>query len=407
MSRKRIDPSVFDFPVQEFRRGYRSAIYFWRAKRILEQDNHHPQVTMQVFQKRDDMVLCGIDEAIGILKSATGHYRHPQTAYKLFDRYIEIKQSIRHLLYEADYDGYLELTREKMSISRQLDELWVNRFSDIEVKALYDGDDISAWETVMTIEGDYSLFAHLESLYVGVLSRRTLVASNTRKVVQAARGKPVLFFADRFDHWATQGGDGYATHIGGSKGVATDAMAAWYGERGLGTIPHALIACYGGDTALTVKKFRQYIPKVRSISLVDFTNNCVEEALKSARALGDDLYAVRLDTAEDMVDYSLKDLTDIGIDCLKGVTPPLVHRVREALDKEGFNNVKIIVSGGFNPEKIAHFEDLQVPVDFYAVGSWMVKGNADFTADVVRVQGQPLAKVGRMYRPNNRLELVE
>ncbi|MCI0596595.1 MAG: quinolinate phosphoribosyl transferase, partial [candidate division Zixibacteria bacterium] len=92
---------------------------------------------------------------------------------------------------------------------------------------------------------------------------------------------------------------------------------------------------------------------------------------------------------------------------LRGVNPSLVLKVREALDKEGFQHVKIVVSGGFNPDKIKWFEEAKVPVDSYAVGSWILSGNFDFTADVVMVEGKPAAKVGREYRPNTRLKKVE
>jgi len=406
MQKPRLDPSIFDLPVQELRRGYRSAIYFWRAKRILEKDNHHPQVTMQVFQKKDNVVLCGSDEAIAILRSATGCYADYEHAYKLFDRYIELKQTIRHSLHRSDYDNFLNLTAEKKSLSRALDELWIDKFSEIEVKSLYDGDSTGAWETVLTIEGDYSFFAHLESVYLGVLARRTKVAFNTHAVVAAANGKGVLFFADRFDHFAMQGGDGYASHIGGAEGVATDAMAAWYGQRGIGTIPHALIVAYGGDTALATEKFHQHIPDVNVVALVDFDNDCVRTSLETARRLGARLWGVRLDTAENIVDESIKNERNLSEDGKFGVTPRLVEKVRKALDKEGFRQVKIIVSGGFNPDKIRSFESLDVPVDFYAVGSWILSGRFDFTADAVRLNGRNLAKVGREYRPNTRLERV-
>ena len=81
--------------------------------------------------------------------------------------------------------------------------------------------------------------------------------------------------------------------------------------------------------------------------------------------------------------------------------------VRRALDREGFKHVRIVVSGGFTVEKIRHFEEQEVPVDMYGVGSSLFQGRFDFTADVVRVEGKPLAKVGRSYRPNPRLERVE
>ena len=121
--------------------------------------------------------------------------------------------------------------------------------------ALYEGDAIAPWETVMTIEGDYSLFAHLETVYLGCLARRTLVMRNVHEVVEAADGKPILYFPARHDHWLVQTGDGWAAHVAGAIGVSTDAQASWWGGRGVGTVPHGLIAAYGGDTALAARKF--------------------------------------------------------------------------------------------------------------------------------------------------------
>ncbi|HRP07654.1 MAG TPA: hypothetical protein PLL69_04120, partial [Gemmatimonadales bacterium] len=90
-----------------------------------------------------------------------------------------------------------------------------------------------------------------------------------------------------------------------------------------------------------------------------------------------------------------------------GVNPQLVWNVRDALDQAGFPGVSIVVSGGFTVEKIREFEALGVPVDAYGVGSSLFGGRFDFTADVVRYQGQPCAKVGRAWRENPRLEPVE
>ncbi|MCI0329552.1 MAG: quinolinate phosphoribosyl transferase [candidate division Zixibacteria bacterium] len=407
----RLDPSVFDLPVVELRRGYRSGVYFWRTKRILEQDNRHVRCLMQVFQKKEKAIVCGTDEAIAVLKTSSGYYKEAEAVYPLFDRYVELKKNIRQQLAAGDYDGYLKSTAERTELIRRMDDLWISKFSELEVRSLSDGEALGGWETALTIEGDLSYFAHLESVYLGVLARRTKVASNTRAVVEAALGKPVLFFADRFDHFAAQGGDGYASMIGGAKGVATDAMAAWYGDRGLGTMPHALIAAYDGNTVLATEKFARYIPDVPVISLVDFDNNCPATSVAVARKLGQKLWGVRLDTSETIIDYSLA--AEIGGRSgeaeakLRGVNPSLVLKVREALDKEGFQHVKIVVSGGFNPDKIKWFEESRVPVDSYAVGSWILTGSFDFTADVVLVEGKPAAKVGREYRPNTRLKKVE
>lgn len=123
-------------------------------------------------------------------------------------------------------------------------------FHELEIWALQEGDSIDPSETVMTIEGDYVLFAHLETVYLGCLARRTLIMRNVREVVAAAQGKPILYFPARHDHWLVRTGDGWAAHVAGAIGVSTDAQASWWGGYGIGTVPHALIAAYGGDTSL-------------------------------------------------------------------------------------------------------------------------------------------------------------
>jgi nicotinate phosphoribosyltransferase len=274
------------------------------------------------------------------------------------------------------------------------------------VSALHDGDVISPWETVLLIEGPYDAFAHLETLYLGVLARRTKVGTNTRLVVEAARPKEVMFFPARHDHWLVQTGDGYAAHIAGAIGVSTDAQASWWGSEGIGTVPHAIIAAYGGDTVLATRKFAEHMAEdVRLVTLVDFENDCVRTSIEVARALGSRLYGVRIDTSEMLVDTSV--IGQMGRFRPTGVCPQLVWNVRRALDAQGFQQVKIIVSGGFSVDKIHEFERLSVPVDAYGVGSSLFQGRFDFTADVVQHEGQPCAKVGREYRPNPRLELVE
>jgi nicotinate phosphoribosyltransferase len=215
----------------------------------------------------------------------------------------------------------------------------------------------------------------------------------------------VMFFPARHDHWLVQTGDGWAAHIAGAIGVSTDAQASWWGSEGIGTVPHALIAVYGGDTVLATRKFADHIdPSVRLVTLVDFENDCVKTSLDVAEAMGDRLYGVRLDTSEMMVDKSI--LPQMGHFRPSGVCPQLVWNVREALDRRGFGKVRIIVSGGFTAEKIREFERLKVPVDAYGVGSSLFQGRFDFTGDVVLREGRPCAKVGREYRPNPRLEKV-
>jgi len=310
---------------------------------------------MQVFQRRHSL-LGGMDEAIAILK-----------------------------LCSHDWDA-------------------------LQVSALHDGDRIEPWETVMTIEGDYTVFGHLETVYLGVLARRTLISSNTERVLLAANGKPIIFMPARHDHHRVQTGDGYAAYVAGvvlgrEIGVTSDAQASWWGGRGVGTVPHALIAAYDGDTVLAARKFAEWAdPDLHITVLVDFANDSVATALAVADALGPRLWGVRLDTSGQLVDRSLWD--EMGDFDPRGVNERLVRKVRAALDGAGHSDVRIVVSGGFSVEKIEAFERRGVPVDAYGIGSSLIRGENDFTADIVLADGRPTAKVGRRVRPNPRLERV-
>ncbi len=128
-------------------------------------------------------------------------------------------------------------------------------------------------------------------------------------------------------------------------------------------------------------------------------------SLEVARELNDKLWGVRLDTSGTMVDKSV--IQQMGKTPPTGVNSQLVENVRNALDREGFEHVKIIVSGGFNADKITLFEKENVPADAYGVGSAFLFGQYDFTADVVKVDGKDCAKVGRQYLPNERLKKVQ
>src|SRR5687767_2637608 len=354
---ERLAPSIFRLPVEKIRDGYYSDAYFNHTKALLEAEDRHPRVLMQVFQRKDS-VLGGIDEAIAVLKQCCGR--------------------------------------------RGPDGVWAGGWQDIEVRALHEGDELSPWETVMTIEGDYSLFAHLETVYLGCMARRTLIMRNVTEVVEAAAGKPILYFPARHDHWMVQTGDGWAAHIAGAIGVSTDAQASWWGGRGVGTVPHALIAAYGGDTVAAARAFAdRYAGETNVTVLVDFANDSIGTALAVADALGDDLWGVRLDTSDKLADASLQRLH--GDQAATGVNAELVRLTRRALDDHGRRDVRIVVSGGFTADRIRAFEADGVPVDAYGVGSSLIRGANDFTADVVMLDGEPVAKVGRKLNPNPRL----
>ena len=204
----------------------------------------------------------------------------------------------------------------------------------LTVHALHDGDRIEPWETALTIEGDFpALFAHLETVYLGVLTRRTLITTNTARVVEAAN-EPIIFMPARHDH-RVQTGDGYAAYVAGAMvgaeiGVTSDAQASWWGSRSVGAVPHSLIASYGGNTVLAATKFAEWASEdMNIVVLVDFENDSVRTALEVARTLGPRLWGVRLDTSGQLVDRSL--WNEMGDFDPRGVNERLVHKVREAL----------------------------------------------------------------------------
>ena len=234
--RQRLAPEVFDLPVEKMRAGWYTDAYFSHARATLLADDRRPRVLVQVFQKNHAW-LGGMDEAIAILR-----------------------------LCSHDPGG-------------------------LAIRALYDGDRIEPWETVLTIEGDYTTFAHLETVYLGTLARRTLITTNVVRVLEAANGKPIIFMPARHDHHRVQAGDGYAAYVAGritgfEIGVTSDEQASWRGGRGIGTVPHSLIAAFGGDTILAARRFADWAPPDLNVTvLVDFENDSVRTALEVADAL--------------------------------------------------------------------------------------------------------------------------
>jgi nicotinate phosphoribosyltransferase len=337
---------------------------------------------------------------------------------------------------------------------------FVSTWRDLEVVAVQDGvvthygGDPNDVHTVIEIRGCYRDFALLETPILGVLTRASRIATNVYNVLKVCNGKPVLFFPARFDLPEVQSLDGYAywlavqryNHDTGqqmSPLVSTDAQGAWWGGEGGGTVPHAIVACFFADTAESMLAFARHIPpSVPRIALVDFNNDTVRDSLltldamwphyRDALAAGDEegqrrytLNAVRLDTSGALVDASLNRKDP------RGVSPLLVRTVRRAMDnawtrwgvpaaqedvaKSYCQNVGIVVSGGFNREKIARFEAENTPVDYYGVGSTFLRNDSesgtDFTMDVVRlkIDGQwiTMAKVGRSPGDNIDLKLVD
>ncbi len=379
-------------------------------------------VEMQWFTRRKPFsVVAGVDKALAMLETGTGYFEG-DTFHSTWDQ-MEV---------EAVHDG--EIVR-------------------------YGGDPRRVLP-VLKMRGRYRDFALLETPTLGALTRGTRVATNVYNVLVAARGKPVLFFPARFDAHEVQAADGYSYNIavqrfnldyGGQLGsfISTDAQGDWWGGFGGGTIAHAAIAAFLGDTAETMLAFAATRPpEVSRIALVDFLNDCVgttldvmDKMFARYRALTDagrpeeaakfKLFGVRPDTGGTMRDVAVPPLGAKELDM--GVNPRLCFFLRSAIDQawqrwelEGdwvgraqqwCRDVKIVVTGGFGADKIRRFEDLAVPVDIYGVGSSLFSNsdtdgtNTDFTCDIVRVQIEgrwyDMAKIGRQACDNPALERLQ
>jgi len=446
---KRLPPEVFQLDAERLPRGWYSDKYFLNIANLLAHlakegytfagsvsdgalppgiDPHKVrtgdiEVEMQVFTRRRPFsVVAGVDEALAILRVATGYYDADDRFVSTYDQ-LEI---------EAAPDG---------------------------VRVPYAGDPRDV-RPVLRIRGRYRDFAVLETPILGALTEATRVATNVYAVLDAARGKDVLFFPARFAHYKLQALHGYAYSLAvqaydrennrrSQRSISTDEQGAWWGGRGGGTIAHSAIACFLGATAETMVEFCRYEPAhIPRVALVDFHNDCVGTTLRvMARmfplylaawrdgnrdeAARYRLSGVRPDTGGTLRDESVEPLGDKRLDL--GVNPRLVHNLRRAIDnawrdwsvpfewldeaRAWCHAVKIVVTGGFSPDKIRRFEELAVPVDVYGVGSWLLSNssedgtNNDYTADIVRVRldGEwvDMAKVGRQPGENPLLEPVD
>lgn len=440
---ERLTNEVFKLDIERMRRGWYSDQYFANILALLRgvsladgfqgayarEIGQDPtglnvgdiEVEVQFFTRRPGKtVIVGVDKALSMLRHCTGY---------------------------VDDDGN-----------------WVSTWQNLEVTAVHDGaiteyqGDPLRVQPVIRVHGRYRDFALLETPMLGILSRSSRIATNVYKTLRAAKGKPVLFFPARFDLHEVQAADGYAYDIAVARFnrdfagqlrpfISTDAQGDWWGGAGGGTVAHAVIACFLSDTAAAMMAYAEHVATaIPRIALVDFNNDSITDSLRTMTAmftryaaLLDDgkkeeaqryvLYGVRLDTSGALRDVNVPPLGDPILDL--GVTPRLVFNVRQALDAAWQNwelrpdqinlaqqycrAVKIVVTGGFNPEKIIRFEKLSVPVDIYGVGSSLLindkETNNDFTADVVRVKidGRwlDMAKVGRGPSDNPELEPVD
>lgn len=259
-----------------------------------------------------------------------------------------------------------------------------------EVWAMEEGEAISPKLVVLRITAPYLSFGIYETAILGVLAHESGWATAARTCVEAAAGLPVASFGARHVHPLVAAHMDHAAVTGGCVACSSVLGARLAGVDAAGTMPHTLIMLMG-ETLLALRAFDQIMPAgVPRVALVDTFHDEAEEALLLADALGERLDGIRLDTPRER----------------GGVTPDLVREVRVRLDQAGHGHVKILVSGGVTPDRIARFRAANAPVDSYGVGS-AISGAPpiDFTGDIKEIEGRSVAKRGRIpgLTPNSAL----
>ena len=312
-------------PSKDILNGNTADVYFMRTLDILKAEGINPVVTMELFPNRHG-VLCGVNEALGLLKT-------------------------------------------------------VLPASDSEVWALEEGEAMESKEVILRIKAPYQSFALYETALCGMLAHGSGWATAARACVEAAGNIPVISFGARHVHPNVAAIMDYSAIIGGCKACSSILGAEMTQTVASGTMPHSLILVMG-DTVRATVAFDKHIPEsIGRVALVDTFKDEAEESLLVAEALGKRLGSIRLDTPAER----------------GGVTVDLVKEVRARLDLAGYNWVKIFVSGGLDVERIKLFISAGAPVDGFGVGSFISGARPiDFTADIHEIDGQPIAKRGRI-----------
>ena len=248
----------------------------------------------------------------------------------------------------------------------------------VTVRAMREGTLFRSWEPVLELEGDYTAFGIYETAVLGLLCQASGVATMAARCKKAAGERQVISFGARRMHPALAPMIERNAYIGGCDGVAVVKSAELIGGEAVGTMPHALILVLG-DTVEAIRAFHEVIaPRVKRVALIDTFNDEKFEALRVAEAMGQDLFAIRLDTPSSR----------------RGDFYRILEEVRWELDLRGFQHVKLFVSGGLDEALI---ERLNPVADAYGVGTAISNAPVvDFAMDIVEVDGVPLAKRGKM-----------
>lgn len=284
--------------------------------------------------------------------------------------------------------------------------------NQLKIKYTPDGVVIKPKEAILTIEGSYEIFGWLENIIDGILARRCSVATNCYNVLANTKdGQNVIYMSDRSDDYRLQPYDGYSAAVAGIKYFVTKKQVELLQDlegdfKVVGSMPHALIQQNSGRIDLACEMFLQTFPNDPLIALIDYNNNVIND-LSLLLHLFPKLYAVRIDTSKELIDESLLATVDNARNMnLNGSNPYLVELVRDYLDSNGGEHIKIIISSGINLDEVKYYNKNNSAIDYFGIGSYLNHLSVHITADLVYLDDIPQAKFGRKLAKNYK-DLIE
>ncbi|NPV27591.1 MAG: nicotinate phosphoribosyltransferase [Firmicutes bacterium] len=296
------------------------------------------------------------------------------------DIYFVKTYEILEYLGKADTPVKAEIFARRAGVLAGVPEV-LNLLKDrpVEVWSLPEGETFTEKEVLMRLAGPYNAFGLFETAILGFLASSSGWATAAREAKAAAGHRPVLCFGARHVHPAVAPVMERAAIVGGADGASCILGAKLAGKEPAGTVPHAAILIAGDTVEVGLAYHQTMPPEHLRLVLVDTFKDEAEEALRVAAVLGPHLEGIRLDTPSER----------------GGVTPDLVREVRARLNAVGAEHVKIFVSGGLTPEKISQL--VAAGADAFGVGSYISGAPPiDMTMDLKEVNGQPVAKRGRI-----------
>ncbi|MDD3776405.1 MAG: nicotinate phosphoribosyltransferase [Actinomycetota bacterium] len=299
------------------------------------------------------------------------YFKRSETILKSLNRDVEVKAEVFLKKLPNNYSwGVLSGIEESLRLLADSKK--------ISVRCMPEGTIFKEYEPVMVIEGKYLDFGVFETALLGFLCQSSGIATKAARCKLAAQGKPVYSFGARRVHPAITPMVERCAYIGGAEGVSTVMGAQVTGTQPVGTMPHALILIVG-DTVEATRAFDEIIsPQVNRIALIDTFQDEKFEAIRVCQALGNHIYALRLDTPGSR----------------KGDFLKILEEVRWELDIRGFESVKLVVSGGLDEAEIAQ---LGAVADSFGVGTAISGARVlDFSMDIVEIEGKLIAKRGKM-----------